>query len=86
MVGLVGGPRGGEFWKICKIFLKKIARKAVFSPILKDTSKPIVKLSRVWTKNTTGWGNFEQILGSFNENAIETLNFYLFLRKFVAKI
>ena len=49
----------------------------------KDTSKPCIKLSRVWTKNTTGWGNFEKILKSFNENSIEKLNFYLFWEIFL---
>ena len=30
-------------------------------------------------------GNFEKILEIFDENAIENLNFYLFLEKVVAK-
>ena len=47
--------------------------------------KPSVKSSRVWIKNTIGWGNFEKILRFFDENSVEKLNFYLFLGKGVAK-
>ena len=56
-----------------------------FRLFCKEITKPCVEFSRVWTKNTIGWGNFEKILKIFDENAIEKLNFYLFLGKFVAK-
>ena len=48
-------------------------------------SKPCVKFSRVWTKNTIVWEYFEKILKFFDENSMEKLNFYLFFGKFVAK-
>ena len=76
----------GEFSKICKIFLTKIAKNQYFRLFYKDTSKHCIKLSRVWMKNTTGWGNFAKILKSFNENSIERLNFYLFLEIFLLEI
>ena len=47
MVGLVEGPGegapldDGEFSKICKIFIKKIAKNAVFSPILQRHFKTL---------------------------------------------
>ena len=72
-----GRPRRGSggFSKICKKFLKKIAKNPVFLSILQKDSKPCVKFSRVWTKNTIGWGNFEKIVRFFDENAIEKWNF-----------
>ena len=51
----------------------------------KKISKPCVKFSLVWTKNTTGLGNFKKTLKIFDENSIEKLNFDPFLSKFVAK-
>ena len=40
----------GEFSKIGKIFLKKSAKLALFSPIFSKKFKSRVKFSRVWTK------------------------------------
>ena len=56
-----------------------------FRLFFKGISKPCVKFSRVWTKNTIAWGDFEKILKNLNENVMEKLNFYLFFGKFVAK-
>ena len=89
MLGLVGGrgrspPDDGEFSKICKILLKKIAKTLYFRLFYKDTSNPCIKPSRVWMINTTGWGNFAKIL-KFNANSIENLNFYLFFGKFLPR-
>ena len=56
-----------------------------FRLFCKEITKPCVKFSRVWTKNTICWVNFEKILKLFDENSIEKLNFYLLLGKFVAK-
>ena len=47
-------------------------------------SKKIKK--RVWTKNTIGWGNFEQIFKIFDENAIEKGIFIYFWEKLLLKI
>ena len=49
MASLVGGPGGGALGtpenvgKFAKRFLKKIAKTAVFSPILQRISKPFFK-------------------------------------------
>ena len=56
-----------------------------FRLFCKKISKPCVKFSRFWTKNTIVWGKFEKILKMLDENAMEKLHFYLFLGKFVAK-
>ena len=56
-----------------------------FRLFCKNISKPCVKFSRVWTKNTIVWGNFAKISKIFDENSMEKLNFYLFMGKFVAK-
>ena len=56
-----------------------------FRLFCKEITKPRVKFSRVWTKNTNGWENFEKILKGFNKDSIEKLNFYLFLGKIVAR-
>ena len=90
MVGLVGAPGGGaslmteNFRKLATYSLRKLQKMQCFRLFYKDTSKPYIKLSRVWMKNTTGWGNFAKILKSFNANSIENLNFYLFWGKFLA--
>ena len=52
-----GGPRrspadAGEFSKIFKNFLKKIAKMHYFSIFFKIIHKPCVNFSCVWTKNT----------------------------------
>ena len=39
--------------------------------------------TRVWTKNTMGWGIFEKILKIFDENSMGKWNFYIFLGKVV---
>ena len=44
-------PDAVEFSKICKQFLKKIAKMHYISVVLKILSKPCVNFSRVWTKN-----------------------------------
>ena len=49
-------PDAGELTKIWKRFLKKIAKIALFCYILQRVSKPRVKFSRGWTKNTSGCG------------------------------
>ena len=56
-----------------------------FRLFCKEITKPCVKFSRVWTKNTICWENFEKILKLFDENSIEKLNLYLFFGEFVAK-
>ena len=56
-----------------------------FRLFCKEITKPCVKFSRGWTKNTICWGNFEKILKLFDENSIEKLNLYLFFVKYVAK-
>ena len=56
-----------------------------FRLFCKEITKPCVKFSRVGTKNTICWGNFEKILNLFDDNSIEKLNLYLFFGKFVAK-
>ena len=38
-----------------------------FRLFCKEITKPCVKFSRVWTKNTIGWGNFEKILKFFEK-------------------
>ena len=90
-----GRPRRGSggvapltpenFRKFAKKFLKKIAKRGVFSPILQRNFKTLRKIFARLTKNTIDWGNFEKTLKFFDENSIEKLNFYLFLRKFDAK-
>ena len=91
--GLVGGPGGltlprtpENFRKFAKKFPKKIAKMLYFRLFCKKISKPCVTFSRVWTKNTIVWGNFEKILKIFDGNSIEKLNFYLFLGKLLLKI
>ena len=76
MAGLVEGP-GAEppgrrriFENLQRKFLKKIAKMQYFGLFCKNISKPCVKFSRVKTKNTIGWGNFEKILKIFDENSI----------------
>ena len=60
-------------------------QKLLYFPLFcKEITKPCVKFSRVWTKNTIGWVNIEKILKVFDENSIEKLNFSLFLGKVVA--
>ena len=56
-----------------------------FRLFCKEITKPCVKFSHGWKKNTIGWGNFEKILKIFDENSIAKWNFYLFLGKFFAK-
>ena len=56
-----------------------------FRLFCKIISKPFLKFSRVWTKNTIVCGKFEKILKFFYENSMEKLNLYLSLGKYVAK-
>ena len=56
-----------------------------FRLFCKEISKPCLKFSRVWTRNTISWGKFEKNLKFLDENSIEKLNFYQFLGKFVTK-
>ena len=80
-----GSPRKPEnFRKFAKNSLSKLQKCSIFANFSKNF-KPSVKLSRVWTKNRIGWGNFEKIEKIFDENSIEKLNFYIFFGKFVAK-
>ena len=57
MAGLVGG----EFSKICKKIPKENGKMHYFGLFCKKISKPRVKFSRVWMKNTIGRENFEKI-------------------------
>ena len=57
----------------------------ILASIAQKLQNQCIKFSRVWTKNTICWGNFEKILKLFDENSIEKLNLYLFFGKFVAK-
>ena len=89
--GLVGGPGGGaprtpeNFRKLKKKnSRRKLKKRCIFAYYAKN-SKPCVKFSRVWTKNTIVWGKLEKILKISDENSMEKLNFYLFLGNFVAK-
>ena len=52
---------GGDTSKILKIFLKKIAKNALFYHIFKKFNKPCVTFLRVWTKNANCW-EIEKIL------------------------
>ena len=62
-ISKIANPRTPEnFRKFAKKFRKKIAKMQYFLLFCKKISKPCVKFSRVWTKNTIGWGNFETIL------------------------
>ena len=54
-----------------------------FRLFCKEITKPCVKFSRVWTKNTIYWANCEKIL---DETSIEKLNLYLFLENLLLKI
>ena len=66
--------------KIGKDYVRKLQQFHYFSLISalfalfqhyfssKKLSKPGVKFSRIWTKNTIGWEICEQILKSFDEN------------------
>ena len=73
MAGLVGGPGGGaprtpeNFRKFEKKFSEENCKNALFSIFFKRFNKPCVNFSRVWTKNTIGWGNFEKILKFFEK-------------------
>ena len=84
--GLVGGPGGGsprtpenfENWK--KIPEENCKKCCIFAYFAKN-SKPGVKVSRVWTKNTIVRGNFEKILKRFDENSMEKIEFLSIVRK-----
>ena len=65
-----------ENWKKCCIF-------AYFATKI---SKPFAKFSRVWTKNTIVWGNFEKILEIFDKNSMENCIFIYFWENFLLKI
>ena len=82
-----GAPgRRGIFENLQKNSLRKLQKMKHFRLFCKKISKPCVKFSRVWTKNTIRWGNFEKILKIFDENSIEKLNFYLFWEYLLLKI
>ena len=91
--GLVGGPGGGApppgrrriFENSEKNSGRKLQTLLYFRLICKNISQPRVKFSRVWTKNTIIWGNFEKIFKILDENSMEKSNFYLFFGKSVAK-
>ena len=74
-----------NFRNFAKKSLRKLQKMKYFRLFCKEFSKPRVKFSRVWTKTTIGWGNFEKILKMFDENSIYKFKFYQFLAKFVAK-
>ena len=57
-----------------------------FRQFCKKISKPWVKFSRILTKNTIVWGNFEKILKFFDEKSMEKLNLYIFLGNLLLKI
>ena len=85
MACLVGDPGGGaprtpeNFRKFAKKFLKKIAKRHYFMLFFKKN----------YALNFCAFGRKTQLVGKiliiFVENSIEKLNFYLFLRKVVAK-
>ena len=90
-----GRPRRGSggvapgtpenFRKFAKIFIKKIAKNALFWPTFqRKFKKPSVKFSRVWAKNNLV-GKFWEKFDFFDNNSIENWLFYLFWWKFVAK-
>ena len=69
---LVGGPGGGaprtpeNFRKFAKNSRRKLKKILYFRLFCKEITKSRVKYSRVWTKNTIGWGNFQRILKLFD--------------------
>ena len=68
-------PDARELSKICKIFLKKIAKMHYFSLFFqRNVTNPALIFPRVWTKNTNCW-KIEKSLKIFDENSIEKLNF-----------
>ena len=89
--GLVGGPGGGaprtpeNVRKFARNSWRKLQKMLYLRIFCKEISKPCVKFSRVWTKNTIVLGNSEKISKIFDENSMQKLHFYLFLGKFVAK-
>ena len=60
-------PGAGEFSKILKRFLKKIAKIHYFSMFSRQFNKPCADFSRVWTKNNKLLGNFEKIFEFFSK-------------------
>ena len=55
------------------------------SIFFKRFNKPCVNFSRIFDEKRKALGNFEKIVKIFDENAIEKLNFFIFIRKFVTK-
>ena len=72
----------GNFEKMLKIFLKKIAKNSLFQHIFQKINKACVNFSRVWTKIA----NCQEILKIFDENSIEKWNFYFILENLLLKI
>ena len=61
-------PDAGEFSKICKKFLKKMAKNAVFSPILQKNFKTMRSIFARLDEKHNCLGNFEKFLKIFDEN------------------
>ena len=81
--GLVGGPGAdppdaGELSKICKRFLKKIAKNAIFSPIFSKNFKTMRSTFASLDEKHNCLGNSEKILKISDENSMEKLHFSLF--------
>ena len=76
MAGLIGGAPGRRriFENLQKKSLRKLQKCSIL-PYFAKNAKLCIKFSRVWTKNTIGWGNFEKILKISDENSIEKYNF-----------
>ena len=64
-----------EISKIWKIFVKKSAKMHYFNQFFKKFKIPCVNLSRVWTKNTNCWENFENFWWTFNRKIDFLTNF-----------
>ena len=78
-------PDAGEFSKICKKFLKKIAKNAVFSPILQKNSKACGRFLRVSTKITIVWEILREFWKFLIKIQWKNWIFLYFLGTFVAK-
>ena len=74
-----------KLWKFEK-FRKKIAKNSLFYPIFNKILETLRNISRVWTKNTNCWKNFQKFLKIFDKNSIENMKFSLLLEKLMRKL
>ena len=79
----MGGPGGGlsppdagGVSKICKKFLKKIAKMHYFGIFFKGINKLLINFPRVWSKNTNCW----EILRNFLKSLLDTSRYLLMKR------